>query len=135
LRYRARVVRDAVARPARLAAIVDGALVHARAAGATHAIVLMGDLPLVRPRDLSEVIEALRTHELVIVPDAQRRGTGALGLRLDRDRPVRTCFGNRDSFARHLAMARARGVVPHVLVQPRHARDLDAPTDTAHAQR
>ena len=135
-RHRARVVRDAgarPARPARLSSIVDAALEHARSHGATHAIVLMGDLPLVQARDLAELVAALREHPVVIVPDAQRRGTGALGLRLDR--PARTCFGNPDSFTRHVAMARALGAAPRVLVQPRLARDLDAPNDTAHAQR
>lgn len=125
-RERAEVVRDA-ARPTRLSSIVDAALAHARARGATHALVLMGDLPLVRARDLAELVHALREHEVVVVPDAQRRGTGALGLRLDR--PARTCFGNPDSFMRHVAMAYARGAVPRVLVQPRLARDLDAPED------
>jgi len=125
-RHRAAVVRD-TARPARLAAIVDAALAHARARGATHALVLMGDLPLVRARDLSELVYALRKHAVVVVPDAQRRGTGALGVQLDRT--AATCFGNADSFMRHLAMARAHGVVPCVLVQPRLARDLDAPGD------
>lgn len=132
VRYRASVVRDAGARPARLARIVDAALEHARARGATHAIVLMGDLPLVQPRDLAELVHALRTHPVVIVPDAQRRGTGALGLSLSE--PPRTCFGNPDSFMRHVAMARALGAVPEVRVQPRLARDLDAPNDAAHAQ-
>ena len=128
-RHRVEVVRDATrkARPARLSSIVDAALVAARARGATHAVVLMGDLPLVRARDLAELVHALREHAVVVVPDAQRRGTGALGLRLDR--PAKTCFGNPDSFMRHVAMARAQGVVPCVHVQPRLARDLDAPGD------
>jgi 2-phospho-L-lactate guanylyltransferase len=125
-RHRAEVVRDA-ARPARLAHIVDAALAQARSRGATHALVLMGDLPLVRARDLAELVHALRQHAVVVVPDAQRRGTGALGLQLDR--AAETCFGNPDSFTRHVAMARVRGVVPCVLVQPRIARDLDAPGD------
>jgi 2-phospho-L-lactate guanylyltransferase len=131
-RFHAQVVRDVPGRASRLAAVVDAALEHARARGATHAVVLMSDLPLIRARDLAEVVAALSDHPVVIVPDAQRRGTGALGISLAQ--PPRTRFGYADSFMRHVAMARSLGVDPRVLVQPRLARDVDGPSDAAHAQ-
>jgi 2-phospho-L-lactate guanylyltransferase len=120
----ARVLRDEPLHP-ELHAIVDRALAHVGTLGATHALVVMADLPLARTRDLQELLALLRQADVVIAPDAERRGTGALGLRLDLG--LRTCFGHPDSLQRHLQEARRLRAATRVLHNPRLAFDLDAP--------
>jgi 2-phospho-L-lactate guanylyltransferase len=123
----ATILRDDVAASARLNAVIDAALVVLEARGATHARVVMADLPLLAPRDLAELLAQLRAHDLVIAPDQQRRGTSALGLRLGRG--LRTCFGHADSLHRHVQEAARVGGTSHVLQNPRLAFDLDSPED------
>jgi 2-phospho-L-lactate guanylyltransferase len=121
----AHVLRDAP--DATLAGVIDAALASLPIRGATHALVLMADLPLVQARDISELLARLRDCDYVITPDARRRGTSALGVRLDAD--LRTCFGHDDSLQRHiheLARISARSAVLH---NPRVALDIDTPDD------
>ncbi|MFI5309404.1 MAG: 2-phospho-L-lactate guanylyltransferase [Polyangiales bacterium] len=124
LRRGARVLRDEPLH-SELHAIVDRALAHVRELGATHALVVMADLPLARTRDLRELLALVRQADVVIAPDAERRGTGALAVRLDLG--FRTCFGHADSLQRHLREAHRLRVTARVLYNPRLAFDLDAP--------
>jgi 2-phospho-L-lactate guanylyltransferase len=119
------VLRDAPG--AVLAAVIDAAIATLPARGATHALVLMADLPRVQARDVSELLASLRAHDSVITPDARRRGTSALGLRLDRART--TCFGHDDSLVRHVAQALGSPVSSAVIYNPRVAMDVDTPGD------
>lgn len=123
-RHGARVLRDAPLHP-ELHAIVDRALAHVSTLGASHALVIMADLPLARTRDLQELLALLQRTDMVIAPDAERRGTGALGLRLDLG--LRTRFGHADSLQRHLQEASRLRAAVRVLYNPRLAFDLDAP--------
>ncbi len=123
---RAAVLRD---RPGEssLARVVDAALAELRARDATHALVVMADLPRASARDLRELLALLRSADVVLVPDAQRRGTNALGLRLDL--PFVTAFGRADSLQAHLREAARCGARARVLHQPRLALDIDTPGD------
>jgi 2-phospho-L-lactate guanylyltransferase len=125
----ASVLRDAEAPPASLARVVDAALHSLRARGATHALVLMSDLPQVQARDVHELLAAMRQADVVLCPDAQRRGTSALGLRLTPD--FRSAFGHPDSLVRHLREAARLGLRARVLCNPRVALDVDVPRDLA----
>jgi 2-phospho-L-lactate guanylyltransferase len=118
------VLRDAPSRPP-LSRVTDAALEAVSRLGATHALVLMADLPRVEARDVSELLSLLRGDDCLVVPDEQRTGTNALGVRLSR--AVRTCFGHPDSLSRHLrALSPARA---RVVVSPRIAFDVDTTSD------
>jgi 2-phospho-L-lactate/phosphoenolpyruvate guanylyltransferase len=121
--------RDRRAHEGRLSATVDVALESLRARGATHALIVMADLPQLQARDLAELLAALRDSAVVIAPDAQRRGTSALGLRLDVG--FRTAFGHPDSLQRHLREATRTAGAARVIYNPRLAFDLDTPEDLA----
>jgi 2-phospho-L-lactate guanylyltransferase len=123
----ARVVRDPPGRNGSLADIVDLAIEHGRTLGATHALVVMADLPLLQPRDLGELLHALRGGGWVLAPDAQRRGTNALGLPLTP--ATRTCFGRPDSLTQHAQQAERLGARVQLQANPRLALDLDTPAD------
>ncbi|MDD9935347.1 MAG: 2-phospho-L-lactate guanylyltransferase [Myxococcales bacterium] len=126
-------LRDA--RGATLSAVIDAGLDHLLARQVSRAIVLMADLPEIMPRAIDEVARELEPGRLVLVPDAARRGTNALGLTLGTEPPFRTCFGNPDSLQRHVRRAAEHGLEARVLVQPRVAFDLDRPVDLARATR
>lgn len=80
--------------------VVDAALCHAQQQGATHALVLMGDLPRLSQASLKRLIEGLALHPQVIVSDRHQIATNALGLRLPCPQP--TAFGSGDSLRLHL---------------------------------
>ena len=122
----AHVVRDREP-AASLAAVVDGALIAARDGGATHALVVMADLPQIQARDLRELLALLRDADLVLAPDIQRRGTSALGLRLALG--LQTAFGSGESLQRHLSAAARAGGRSRLLYHPRLALDVDTPED------
>jgi 2-phospho-L-lactate guanylyltransferase len=119
------VLRDAPGAP--LAGVIDAAIATLPGRGATHALVLMADLPQLHARDVSELLASLREHDCVITPDARRRGTSALGVRLDRART--TCFGHDDSLSRHVQQALNAAVSSAVIFNPRVAVDVDMPGD------
>jgi 2-phospho-L-lactate guanylyltransferase len=128
----ARVVRDQGAEPTTLAAIVDHALLASTALGATHGLVLMADLPLLEARDVSELVWQLRQSPLLIAPDAQRRGTSALGVQLGLG--IRSCFGYADSLQRHTRESLRVGARLLVSNNPRVSRDLDTIEDLVRLQ-
>jgi len=123
------VIRDVSA--GSLAQIADHALSVLAARGASSAIVLMADLPLLSTDDLRGLAAALERAPIVVAPDRVRRGTNALGL-TPPDR-IATCFGSEISFRRHVARAR-REAIPHVVHRADGiAFDLDSPDDLARA--
>lgn len=121
----AEVVRDAESPP--LGAIVDAALVEVEQRGATAALVVMADLPELHASDVDRLVRALAQSALVIAPDLRGDGTNALGLRPPS--LLRTSFGNRDSFARHLHAAAAAGLHPTVHRSDGLGFDVDEPAD------
>jgi len=112
-----------------LAAIVDHALVHVDALGARGAIVFMSDLPCLAPADVRALASFLEARDVVVTPDLSGEGTNALAVASPRRFP--TCFGNADSFTRHLARARELGLRVGVHTSERLGFDVDAPSDLA----
>ncbi len=114
-----------------LGQIVDAALRHAEQQGATHGLVLMGDLPRLSQVSLSRLIAALALHPQVIVSDRHQVATNALGLKLPC--PAPTAFGSGDSLRLHLA----RFPAARWLRDPELELDVDEPNDldalSAHA--
>jgi 2-phospho-L-lactate guanylyltransferase len=111
--------------PQGLGRVVDRGLAQLTTLGATRALVLMGDLPLLSVGDLDAALEAMARFAVVIAPDAEDRGTSALGLGLPA--AFETSFGLWDSFYRHRASVLGRALPLIVLRREGLARDVDTP--------
>jgi 2-phospho-L-lactate guanylyltransferase len=112
-----------------LAQVVDAGLAELRADGASEALVLMADLPLLHAGDVNEIMAVLDSSDLVLAPDRSGRCTNALALRLAAAAELRTAFGAPDSLALHAARSRALGLRVAFLDNPRLALDVDVPAD------
>ncbi|MGE0320974.1 MAG: 2-phospho-L-lactate guanylyltransferase [Polyangiaceae bacterium] len=110
---------------ATLAEVVDSALAYALAEGASHGLVLMGDLPRLSQRSLSLLTQALTQHPQVIAPDQHGVATNALGLGLPA--PAGTAFGSGKSLELH----RERFPMARLVDDPELAFDVDDPRDFA----
>jgi 2-phospho-L-lactate guanylyltransferase len=119
------VIRDP-AGPVAFSEIVDAALRDLARRGATHALIVMADLPEASAGSFAPLL-ARDASEVVLVPDAEGLGTSALLLPLPA--PFATAFGNRDSAARHEALAAASGLRFARVHVPSLARDVDGPLD------
>lgn len=117
---------DAVPHPP-FATVLDAALAHAHAHGATRAAIVLGDLPLIGPRDVAEIIGNLVRAQIVVAPDRSRRGVGAIACTLPAPMPMQ--LGHRDSFARTMRMASVRELKTVLVHNPRIAHDLDTTAD------
>jgi 2-phospho-L-lactate guanylyltransferase len=107
--------------------VIEAASGEALADGFDATLVVLGDLPLLRPSDVQLVLEAGRAHAVVIVPSSDG-GTALLYQRPPGSIPA--CFG-RDSAAAHERAARARGFEPLLFtaLDERVRTDLDTPED------
>jgi 2-phospho-L-lactate guanylyltransferase len=124
------VVRDVTV--GSLARIVDHALDALTVRGASAALVLMADLPLLTVADIDALVSALDRAPVVLAPDRGETGTNALALS-PPDR-LATCFGSEVSFSRHLARARSARIPVAVHRSEGLAFDLDSPADLARAR-
>jgi 2-phospho-L-lactate guanylyltransferase len=118
-------VRDAGEPPLRLA--VEAGLTSVRQAGRSAILVLMADLPLVRPEDVRALLSALDGSDVVIAPDAHGSGTNAIAFAPEV--VMATEFGSGDSFAAHRRRANEQGLRLRVHVGPGTAYDVDLPSD------
>lgn len=97
------------------------------AEGARGMITVPGDVPLVTPAELHQVLAGHNREPLVtLVPALADRGTNAIASTPADAVPL--CFGP-GSFALHRAAARERGVMARTLVLPGLGLDLDRPSD------
>jgi 2-phospho-L-lactate guanylyltransferase len=112
-----------------LAAIVDAALAEVAARGARTGLVLMADLPQIRPADVREVVALAARHPVVLVRAGDGLHTNLLALSPPNCLP--TSLGHPESFAAHLDSARAAGLDVRVLENARLAFDVDGPEDHA----
>jgi 2-phospho-L-lactate guanylyltransferase len=89
--------------------------------------LLPGDLPLLQPSDLEAALALARTHAVVLAR-TRDGGTGAIVLQPGARPPL--AFG-ADSFARHVAAARALDLSVATLDAASLAHDVDEPADLA----
>jgi 2-phospho-L-lactate/phosphoenolpyruvate guanylyltransferase len=94
--------------------------------GIESTLVIPGDIPLIQPRELDQVLTQAPVEGSVLAPAADGRGTNAIFRRPANLFPLR--FGN-DSFKPHLAAAHATGKPCIVLQLPSVAIDVDNPED------
>src|SRR2546427_11440350 len=99
-------------------------LCESRGVGST--LIIPADIPLIRPSEVTAVLQAAPEKGSVLVPAADGRGTNAIYRRPAGLFPLR--FGN-DSFKPHLAAARATGKPCVVLSLPGITLDVDNPSD------
>jgi 2-phospho-L-lactate guanylyltransferase len=99
------------------------------AQGGEAVLVLPGDLPLLQPSDLAEMVRlGQRSHAVVIAPSQRLDGTNALLLRPPR--LIEFAFG-LESFEKHQQAARVAGIEPILYHSPTVGLDLDLPEDWA----
>ncbi len=90
-------------------------------------LIVPGDLPLITAGAVDEICDAqLSSDHVVLVPDRRHEGTNA--MLCSPPRMLAPRFGT-DSFARHLSLARASGVVATVMESEELALDLDSVDD------
>jgi 2-phospho-L-lactate/phosphoenolpyruvate guanylyltransferase len=125
-RYRFAIIAD----PANLGE--SNAIAHATeqcvGLGEDNTMVIPGDIPLVQPEDIEQVLATAPAQGSVLVPGWDGRGTNAVWRRPANLFPLR--FGN-DSFQPHLRAAQATGMPWVVLRLPRIGLDVDNPGDLA----
>jgi 2-phospho-L-lactate guanylyltransferase len=112
-----------------LAAVVDASLADVASRGAGAAVVLMGDLPRIDPRDVKGLLAALDACDVALVRDHLGHHTNALALAPPQ--AILTSFGSPCSFALHCESARKAGLRVEVVENDRIAFDVDGPADLA----
>ncbi|MDG2303090.1 MAG: 2-phospho-L-lactate guanylyltransferase [Candidatus Binatia bacterium] len=109
-----------------LNASVAEAIAHCTARGATGVVIAMGDLPLLRPDDVSAAVERLPERGLVLLPSSDGTGTNLVVARPpDLLEPE---FGP-GSLARHLEQVRRKAIVAVIHECAGAALDVDTPAD------
>jgi len=107
------------------------ALEEMKRRGIQAVLVIPGDIPLLRARDIELVLEQASSHDgaspfALLVPSHDRMGTNALVLSPPDVIPLR--FGY-DSFSYHLSQVAAQGLPLRVFENERVALDIDEPRD------
>ena len=124
-RYGARLV-EAGARNGHTGAVAAAARLLA-AEGRAGMLTVPGDIPLVTPAELAELLAAHQpAPSFTIVPSHDKRGSNAIACSPPDAVPLR--FGE-NSFYPHLRAAEAQGIKPNVLHLPGIALDIDNPED------
>ena len=99
------------------------------AEGVECMLFLPGDVPLVTPEELEVVLEGFGMSgqpEFMIVPASDLGGSNCVAC----SPPDCMSFGfGLDSFRKHLALARDRGIDPQVTKLPGIGLDIDTPSD------
>jgi len=93
---------------------------------ASSATVLLGDIPLVEPRDLKEVCSMGDTVPRVVLSPSQKGGTNVM---LRHPPYVISSSYGRWSFSNHLRSAQRTGVAAYAVSNPRLSFDVDTPDD------
>jgi 2-phospho-L-lactate guanylyltransferase len=94
--------------------------------GIESTLVIPGDIPLINPAELDQIMKAAPVQGSVLVPAADGRGTNAAFRRPAGLFPLR--FGN-DSFKPHRAAGEATGLRCAILSLQGIALDIDNPSD------
>jgi 2-phospho-L-lactate guanylyltransferase len=100
---------------------------RALAMGATRALLVPGDCPLLDPIELEQLLSRpVAERSVLIVPDRHGEGTNALLLTPPDVMPPSFGEGSRQ---RHADLAVSHGAVPEVVGLPSLALDIDTPED------
>lgn len=110
-----------------LNAALTGAAAAVRAWGATGILILPGDVPLVRPSDIAEMLEGQAGGRAVTIAPADSDG-GSNALACSPPDAIQFRFGE-NSCERHCEAARRAGIEPTLRHLPRLALDIDRPAD------
>ena len=89
-------------------------------------LVVLADVPAVKPADVKEVLDALPPDRGVVIAPSSAKGTSALALRPPDVIPFR--FGEQ-SFQNHKREAAARKIEHTIVRNEALANDIDEPTD------
>ena len=97
--------------------------------GATRALLVPGDCPLLDPTELEQLLaRPVPARSVLIVPDRHGEGTNALLLTPPDAMPPSFGEGSRQ---RHTELATAHGATPEIVHLPSLALDIDTPEDLA----
>jgi 2-phospho-L-lactate guanylyltransferase len=124
-RERLLLVREA--RSSGHSAAVATGLAFAASRGASLALTLPADIPLVRAEEVASIIDCAGSG-VTLVPS--RDGDGTNAILFDPPGVLTPSFGP-GSFARHRALADARGIACRILSLPGIGLDIDEPDDLA----
>ncbi len=94
--------------------------------GASAVLVIHADLPLVKAREIDKFLEQSHGYSVALTPS--RDGSGTNALLMNPPEVIRPVFG-RDSFKRHLRLAKQRGTLGKVLRFRGIGFDIDKPQD------
>lgn len=94
--------------------------------GFRNVLILPGDVPLVKPDDLRNILDLLPEDRGVVVTPSKEKGTNA--LLLSPPDLMDLHFGG-ESFYEHFEEAMSRGVRPRIYRSDRLERDIDRPED------
>ena len=110
-------------------AAVEAAAAWLAGQGAEGMIALPGDVPLVPPQEIAQVLAVHETGRgMTIVPARDERGSNCIAV--SPPDLIAFHFGN-DSFKPHLRAAEEAGVTPKILRLPGIGLDVDRPDDLA----
>jgi len=99
---------------------------HAQREGATSVLVIHSDLPLLKPLEVDEFLKRSVGCSVALTPSKDRDGTKA--LLMSPPQVIRPVFG-KDSFRKHLLLARQRKARSRVLLFNGIGFDVDTPRD------
>lgn len=102
------------------------AAIEARKRGATRVVIVHADLPLLRPEEVSLLIDTADSVGFAVAPD--RKGTGTNALCTPAQWSGRYQFGS-GSFARHLAQSAGHEEWPGIVRAPGLSFDVDDTSD------
>jgi 2-phospho-L-lactate/phosphoenolpyruvate guanylyltransferase len=105
---------------------LEAAMGELIARGATRALIVFADLPLLTREDVAALLAAAGTADIALAPDHTGTGTNALSLALPTS--LRFQFGP-GSCARHFAEAARAGLTAVAVERFGLAFDLDEPAD------
>lgn len=109
-----------------LDAAVGEGLLELQRLGARRAIVLMGDVPMVRGSDLAALTETMRDREVLVCPNRDGEGTNAVAMLAAA--PIPLAFGGA-SLARLRIHIKRAGYTARQVDNSRIALDVDTPED------
>ena len=96
--------------------------------GGGAALILPGDVPLLSPTDIREIVGLASGERDVVIATSERKGTNALLLQPPDVMGLH--FGGK-SFPLHLEEASRAGLTPHIYQSERVAADIDEVSDLA----